>query len=136
MILSRQKLFVGLQDGFGGKKGRIKRTRIFKRSPSYKKFGPWDVDLSENAYDEYQEFDDKQQKKIDLMLAELRTKPFQGSFGQHPLWEFYDEDNECVVWSAEIDEENRMNYLIFKQTNTILITNLLGHNIIDIEYAK
>jgi len=29
MILGRQKLFVGLQDGFGGKKGKIKRTRIF-----------------------------------------------------------------------------------------------------------
>ncbi len=136
MILGRQKLFVGLQDGFSGKKGKIKRTRIFKRSSSYKKFGPWEISLSENACDEYQELDDKQQKIVDSILKELETKPFQGNYGQHPLWEFYDEDNECVIWSAEIDSENRVNYLIFKSINYILVTNLLGHSIIDIEYAK
>jgi len=92
--------------------------------------------LSENACDEYQELDDKQQKIVDSILKELETKPFQGNYGQHPLWEFYDEDNECVIWSAEIDSENRVNYLIFKSINYILVTNLLGHSIIEIEYAK
>ena len=66
----------------------------------------------------------------------IKTKPFQGNYGQHPLWEFYDLKDECVVWSAEIDDENRMNYLIFKQINYILIINLIGHNVVDIEYAK
>ena len=135
MILSRQKLFGNLSDGFGGKKFDIKRSK-FRRSPSYKKFGPWTVRLSENAYDEYQDLDDESQEKIDIMISELETKPFQGSYGQHPLWEFYDTTNECVVWSAEIDSENRMNYLIFKQTNDILISNLVGHNVINIEYEK
>lgn len=69
-------------------------------------------------------------------MEEIAIKPFQGLFGQHPLWEFYDIKNECVVWSAEIDSENRVNYLVFKGINYILVTNLLGHNIIDIEYAK
>lgn len=135
MKLSRQKLFANLNDGFGGKKGDIKRSK-FRRSPSYKKFGPWKVELSENATEEFQEFSLEDRQKIQKIVEEIATKPFQGNYGQHPLWEFYDTENECVVWSAEIDSENRVNYLIFKSINYILVTNLIGHNIIDIEYAK
>lgn len=135
MILGRQKLFGNREDRFEGKKGEIRRSK-FRRSPSYKKFGPWTVKLSENAYDEYLDLDDDSQAKVDKMMEELKTKPFQGNYGQHPLWEFYDVMNECIVWSAEIDNENRMNYLIFKNTNDVVIINLIGHNVVDIEYAK
>jgi Txe/YoeB family toxin of Txe-Axe toxin-antitoxin module len=132
MILIRNKHF-SLNDGFGGKKGQIIRSTI--KLDSYKKFGPWKVELSENAYDNYQEFDMDGQKKIDKMLAELRTKPFQGSFGQHPLWNFKDKVDECVVWSAEINDKDRLNYLIFKSQNYILVTNLIGHEVINLGYA-
>jgi Txe/YoeB family toxin of Txe-Axe toxin-antitoxin module len=136
MILLRQKQFTGRDDGFEGKKGDIKRSK-FRRSPSYKKFGPWEVRFSDNAEDEYKEdLDEKQQRIVDKIMKELETKPFQGNYGQHPLWEFYDSMNECVVWSAEIDDENRLNYLIFKSINCILVINLVGHKVVDIEYAK
>lgn len=69
-------------------------------------------------------------------MEELKTKPFQGNFEQHPLWEFYDADNECVVWSAKINKEDRLTYLIFKFQNIILVTNLIGHNVINLPYAK
>ena len=88
MILGRQKLFGNREDRFEGKKGEIRRSK-FRRSPSYKKFGPWTVKLSENAYDEYLDLDDDSQAKVDKMMEELKTKPFQGNYGQHPLWEFY-----------------------------------------------
>ena len=136
MIVLRNKFFVGLGDGFGGKKGDIVRTCFLKKSDSYKNFGPWEVDLSENARGEYREFEDiRDLDRIDKILEEIETHPFQGSVGQHPLWEFYDKVNECVVWSAIINKEDRLNYLIFKQQNYILVTNLVGHFVIDREYA-
>lgn len=136
MIVLRNKLFVGLDDGFGGKKGDIVRTSFLRKSDSYKNNGPWVVDMSENAKDEYREFEDnKDVDKIDKILKEIETRPFQGTVGQHPLWEFYDKKNECVIWSAVINREDRLNYLIFKQQNYILVTNLIGHFVIDREYA-
>jgi Txe/YoeB family toxin of Txe-Axe toxin-antitoxin module len=79
---------------------------------------------------------DKQNRaKIREIIEELETKPYQGSYGQHPLWDYRDKTNECVVWSAEIDNENRINYLIFKYQNYILITNIGGHKVIDSEYS-
>lgn len=94
MILIREKRFIGLNDGFGGKKGQIKRLR--RKSDSYKKFGPWIVEMSENALDQYPELNSEDQKKVDLILEELKTKPYQGSYGQHPLWDFVDTSHECV----------------------------------------
>ena len=138
MIILRNKLFVGWNDGFEGMKGRIKRNPKLKKSDSYRNFGPWKVKLSDNADMEYQDpiFSDKDLDRIDKILKELETKPFQGAYNQHPLWEFYDTENMCIIWSAEINKENRLNYLIFKQLNYILVTNLIGHFVIDTEYAK
>lgn len=135
MILLRQKLFIGLEDGFGGKKGRIFRSKLFKKSDAFEKFGPWIVELSENADNDIIELDDKDTRKVQDILEELKTKPYQGNYGQHPLWEFYDKDNECVIWSAEINLKDRITYLIFKTHNYILITNIGGHKVIDMEYA-
>lgn len=135
MIVLRNKLFVGLNDGFGGKKGRIKRNPRIRRTDSYKNFGPWIVKLSDNAEDEFMELDKRDKERVKRILKELETKPFQGSCGQHPLWEFEDIDNECVVWSAIINEEDRLNYLIYKQQNYIEVINLIGHVVIDSKYA-
>lgn len=121
------------------KKEKIKRNPRIKKSDSYKKFGPWKVKFSDNAKDELCDdsvFSESDVSKIQKIVKELETKPFQGSFGQHPLWEFHDTNDECVIWSAEINKENRLNYLIFKQLNYILVTNLIGHYVVDTEYAK
>lgn len=139
MIVLRNKLFTGLDDGFEGKKGDIIRDRNLKKSDSYKNFGPWVVRLSDNAQDQYEdpesEFSEKDLNTIDSIIEELKTKPFSGSFKQHPLWEFRDKTHECVVWSSVINEKNRLNYLIFKKQNIIVVTNLIGHAVIDHEYA-
>ncbi len=135
MKVLRQKEFVGLGDGFGGKKGRINKSRLLKKSDSFEKFGPWNIDLSENADEDLLELDDNKTKLIQKILKELETKPYQGNYGEQPLWEFQDKDNECVIWSAEIDDKNRITYLIFKQQNYILITNIGGHKVIDMDYA-
>ena len=92
--------------------------------------------MSENALDQYPDLDTKDQNKVDLILKELEIKPYQGSYGQHPLWDFIDRAHECVIWSAEINDEDRLNYLIFTRQNYILVTNLIGHEVINIEYAK
>jgi Txe/YoeB family toxin of Txe-Axe toxin-antitoxin module len=134
MIILRKKQFSG-DDGFGGKKGKILRTK-FRKLDSYKPFGPWEVHLTENAEDEYMEFDVKDRNIISKILEKLKTKPYSGNYGQHPLWEFYDKDNECVVWSAKINDKDRLNYLIFKTQNYILVTNLIGHTIIENSYAN
>jgi Txe/YoeB family toxin of Txe-Axe toxin-antitoxin module len=134
MIEFRQKEFVGLQDGFGGKLGRIKRSG--KKSDSYKNFGPWEVSLCDSAKDEYMELNDKDMDRVDKIMKEIETKPYQGNYEQHSLWEFYDADNECVVWSAKINNKDRLTYLIFKFQNIILVTNLVGHNVINIPYAE
>lgn len=139
MIVLRNKLFVGRDDGFEGKKGKIFRVSFLKKSDSYRNFGPWRVKLSDNALEELEDdevFSDRDIIKIRKIVKELETRPFQGSFGQHPLWEFDDKDRECTVWSAIIDEGNRLNYLVYKQQNYILVTNLIGHNVINIGYAK
>lgn len=139
MIVLRDKLFTGLGDGFGGKRNDIIRDRTLKKLDSYKNFGPWEVELSDNAKLQYEdaeaEFTEKDLSIIDSILLELETKPFSGNYGQHPLWEFRDKTNECVVWSAVINEKNRLNYLIFKTQNYILVTNLIGHTVIDKDYA-
>lgn len=57
MIKFKQKEFVGLQDGHGGKLGSIKRSG--KKSDAYKNFGPWEVSLCEMAEDEFAELDDR-----------------------------------------------------------------------------
>lgn len=134
MIEFRQKEFVGLQDGFGGKLGKIKRSG--KKSDSYKNFGPWKVSMSENAEDEYLDLSKKDEETVDKIIEEIKTKPYQGNYKQHPLWEFYDADNECVVWSAKINDTDRLTYLIFKFQNIILVTNLVGHNVINLPYAQ
>lgn len=127
-----------MNDGFGGKKCDIIRDRSLKKSDSYKNFGPWEVDWSENAKMEYEDadsvFTDKDLDVIDKIAIELETKPFQGNYGQHPLWEFRDKSHECVVWSSVINKKNRLNYLIFKTQNYILITNLIGHSVLNMEY--
>lgn len=66
MIEFRQKEFVGLQDGFGGKLGRIKRSG--KKSDSYKNFGPWEVSLCDSAKDEYMELNDKDMDRVDKIM--------------------------------------------------------------------
>lgn len=136
MLIKREKQFIGLDDGFGGKKGHIIRSGW--KSDAFKKFGPWRVEMSENAKDQYENGDltNKDINKVDLILKELETKPYQGKFGQHPLWNFKDKTDECIVWSAEINDKDRLNYLIFKSQNYILVTNLLGHEVIDLGYAK
>ena len=134
MIVKRQKIFGNLQDGFGGKKNDIVWCGRH-RSSAYNNFGPWIVELSDNADDEYTGLDDKSAKKVTNIIEELKTKPYQGSYGQHPLWDFRDKNNECVVWSSEIDKENRLNYLIFRYQNYILVTNIGGHRVINHDYA-
>jgi Txe/YoeB family toxin of Txe-Axe toxin-antitoxin module len=134
MIKFKRKIF-SLDDGFGGKKGKIVRSK-FRKSDSYKPFGPWKVELTDNAIDELSEFPEEDEVKIKKILEELKTKPYSGNYGQHPLWEFYDKDNECVVWSAKINDRDRLNYLIFKTQNYILVTNLIGHTIIENSYAN
>lgn len=136
MILLRNKLFVGLGDGFGGKKGKIKRNPKIRRTDSYKNWGPWIVKLSDNADEEFLELEKKDKEKVLKILKELETKPYQGNYGQHPLWEYDDTvDYDCVVWSAIINDEDRLNYLIFKTQNQIQVTNLIGHTVIDMKYA-
>ena len=135
MIILRNKSYGNIDDGFKGKKGDIKRVNaLFRKSDSYKKDGPWEVEFSERADEELNEFSENLRKRIRAIKEELEHHPYEGNYGQHPLWEFYDTKNECVVWSAEINEKNRLNYLIFKQQNYILVTNLIGHNVIDIRY--
>jgi hypothetical protein len=56
MIIFRQKIFGSFQDGFKGKRGDIARSK--KKSDSYKKFGPWQVDLSDLAQDDLLDFKD------------------------------------------------------------------------------
>lgn len=139
MIILRNKLFTGWADGFGGKKSDIIRDRNLKKSDSYKNYGPWRVELCEVAQDQYEDPDSKFTEKdlntIDAIIEEIKTKPFSGNYGQHPLWEFRDKTHECVVWSAVINEKDRLNYLIFKTQNFIQVTNLIGHTVIDKEYA-
>ena len=135
MITFKQKEYGNLEDGFGGKKSDILRSRLFKKSDSYKKFGPWKIENSERADEELNELSDSLLSKFKKLVKDLETHPYQGSYGQHPLWEFYDKENECVVWSAELTNEDRVTYLIFKQQNYILITNILGHFVIENKYA-
>lgn len=135
---SWQKEFGDRNDGFGGKKGEILRSRFFKKSDSYKKFGPWKIEMSDLAKDEIVDLkmeSESTYKKLSNLIKDLEIHPYQGSYGQHPLWEFYDKENECVVWSAELTNEDRVTYLIFKQQNYILITNILGHFVIENKYA-
>lgn len=134
MIEFRQKEFIGLQDGYGGKLGKIKKSG--KKSDSYKNFGPWEVRFCEAADDEFLELEDKDANTVREIKKHLEKNPFFGKYGQHPLWEFYDEDNECVVWSAKINDKDRLTYLIFKFQNIVLITNLIGHNVINLPYAQ
>lgn len=142
MIILRNKQFAASYDpdGFGGKSGRIVLVgKLFRKSVTYNKLGPWRVELTENADNELREPDHWTNAdiiKIDKIIEEIKLKPYQGSLGQHPLWNFRDKDNECVIWSAEINKEDRLNYLIFKQQNYILVTNLIGHNVIDINYYQ
>lgn len=140
MILLRRKHFTGLNDGFGGIKGRIFKTKFQKPLKGHTEHqGPWKVELAENAEEELLDIDyfsEKDLDKIEKILKEIETKPYQGSFEQHPLWEFYDRFNEFVVWSAKINEEDRLNYVIFKQQNYILVINLMGHHVIDMSYAN
>lgn len=114
---------------------RIKRSGI-RISSQFKKFGPWKVDFFDEFDDNYAELSERDQKKVDMMIKQLKIKPYQGTFGQHPLWEFYDQDNECVIWSAEINPKDRLNYLIFKKDNTIKIINLLGHSVLGMNYGN
>ena len=134
MIEFRQKEFVGLQDGFAGKLGRIKRSG--KKSDAYRKFGPWKVSMCENAEDEFVEMDDRDANTVKKIMEEIKTNPYQGNFEQHPLWEFFDADRECVVWSAKINEKDRMTYFIYMFQNEIRISNLVGHYVTNIPYAE
>lgn len=133
MLIFRQKLFFG-NDGYGGVKGRIKPAA--KRSDSYRKFGPWEVRLCEFAADEYKNLDEEDVKTVDNIIKRISVNPFWGKYGQHPLWDYYDSMNEFVIWSAEINNEDRMTYFISKLQNIILITNLVGHFIVDRPYAN
>ena len=135
IIRQRQKLYGDLNDGFKGKKKDILRSRLFRKSDSYKKFGPWTVEFSELSLDDMEDLDSATYSKLEKIVKDLEIHPYQGSYGQHPLWEFYDKENECVVWSAELTNEDRVTYLIFKQQNYILITNILGHFVIENKYA-
>lgn len=137
MKIFRQKLFVGLEDGFGGKLGRIKRIGI-RRSDSYKPYGPWIVNYSDNAQNELEDieyFSREDLIKIQSIVNEIRTKPYQGKFDQHPLWEFVDLDHNSVVWSAKINEKDRLVYLIFTGEDKILILNLKGHTVTNLGYS-
>ena len=73
--------------------------------------------------------------KIRDILSELETKPYQGSYGQHPLWEFYDKDHLNVIWSAEINDKDRITYVISTSLNCITVTNIGGHKVLDMSYA-
>lgn len=143
MIEFRQKEFVGLQDGFGGKKGLIKRVGIRRNQSSYKNFGPWTVTWGGNALDDYSNEDDyftpQDLNKIAEIEKWISKHPYEensNKYGQHPLWEFIDTSHEAVIWSAKINDKDRLNYLIFKNTNQIIIINCRGHNVIDMSYSK
>lgn len=133
MIVKRQKCFIGLDDGFAGLKGLI--YRVGKKSDAYKKFGPWEVVMTDNAIDEYNELDKTNRDIVDNILKELETKPFQGNYGQHPLWEWGVKQQDCVLWSAEVNDKDRVTYAIYKFQNQIRVTNVIGHMIVDREYA-
>ena len=133
MIVLRQKEFIGLDDGFGGAKGQV--IRVGKKSDAYKKFGPWKIKVEEVAEDDYSLLSLENRNKVDRILEELKTKPFQGNCGQHPLFEWAIKGQPCVVWSAEINEKDRITYLIYKFQNYISVINIGGHKIADQGYA-
>lgn len=140
MIVLRNKKFSQFDsDNFGGLKARLRRNRNLKPLGKYEHQGPWTVKLSENAEDEFNDeeyWSASDLNKVSKILKEIETRPYQGSFEQHPLWEFYDNLNEFVIWSAKINEEDRLNYVIFKKQNYILVINLMGHHVMDVSYAN
>jgi Txe/YoeB family toxin of Txe-Axe toxin-antitoxin module len=139
MIIKRK--IKEFSERFKGFLGRIKRDVLLKLSDSYKPFGPWEIDWCDEAVEQYECDDDdemfsnKDLDRIDCIAKEIAKHPYEGNYGQHPLFSYYDKDKEFVVWSAIINEKDRFVYLISKTHNYILITNLKGHHILDMSYA-
>lgn len=141
MIIKRQKQFVGLQDGFCGKKGLIKKIGL-KRASNYNNLGPWEVIWGEVAGEDYYNTDEyftsQDIKRIDEIINWIKKHPWEensNKYSQHPLFEFVDQTHETVVWSAEINKRDRLVYLVSKVANQILVINCRGHNVIDIGYS-
>lgn len=138
MIIFRQKAFGNLQDGYGGKKADIYWLGVKSggRSATHKNLGPWTVAWGEIAEEEYLDLEDQSKvNRIKKIVEDLKYHPYQGKYSQHPLWDFLDRTHECVVWSAKINEKDRLNYLIFKYSNYILITNISKHKVIGYTYV-
>lgn len=141
MIRFRQKEFGNLQDGYLGKLGEIKKIGL-RRDAHYNYKGPWNIVWGEVASDDYSNVDDyftpEDIKRINKIEEWIKKHPFgkdNNEYNQHPLWEFVDQTHETEIWSANINEKDRLIYLISKVKNHILIINCREHFVTNIPYS-
>ena len=111
----------------------IKKDTNFRLSPSYKNLGPWRVNSTSTFdldLDELGEVDAECLLIVEKIIKDLESYPYQGKFKQHPLWQFYDTDNDSVIWSAEVKDNIRVTYQIFKRINVIDLLSVGNHKVL------
>ena len=128
-------------DGYGGKGDDIVKNNKLIPARGYKPFGgEWVIEWGDEALIEAgntKYFDKEDQRRIEEITDWIAHHPYSkddNKYGQHPLFMFEDSKKEVTVWSADINKDDRLIYLIYKRFNKILIINCKGHKVIDEEY--
>ena len=129
----RRKLF---SENYNTYANRLKHYP--KRSPSgYKSQGPWTITLLDEAALDIDPFYFSEQDldQIKKIQEHIQNNPYDvQKFKIHPLWDWDDKDGMFSVWSARINKKDRLVYFVFKDVNSIVITNVREHYILDRQY--
>lgn len=111
-----------------------------RRSPNgYKSFGPWSVTLLDEAKLDIDPsyFSKKDEQTIENIIDYISNNPYNlDEYNIHPLWDWDDKNGMFSVWSADINKKDRLVYFVFKDINSIVVTNVREHYILDRQYYK